>query len=114
MRPVPVAGDGRAGRAERAGPGLGLAGRLAYLAGTALVTSPQHRARDDRRPLRCSDISRSQSERELPICAFNRTAVSIGRGLHIGSLCSWQAEAITDVVMMSGVMLPSGFQSSFL
>jgi hypothetical protein len=30
----------------------------------------------------------STDVRYPPICAFNRTAVSIGRGLHIGSLCS--------------------------
>lgn len=52
--------------------GWGLAGRLACLAGTALVTSLQHWARDDRRPLRCSDTSRSQSEREPPFGATPR------------------------------------------
>ena len=56
MRSAPVASDGCAGRA---GPGRNAVGRLAYLAGTALVTSPQHRARDDRQPLRCRDTSRS-------------------------------------------------------
>jgi hypothetical protein len=51
----------------------------------------------------------------LTFGAFNRTAVWIGRGLHIGSLCSFCGlRVITDVLMMSGVMLPGGFQSSFL